>query len=446
MKAYNFIQNYFMKLIPTFLFTFIITVLLSCNTNNNKSFKSKLQEVFPNAKINTIKTEDHFIESYQVILNQFLDHKHPEEGTFKQYIYISHSDYNNPTILVTDGYASHNRTTELSKIFKGNQVIVEYRMYGKSRPDEIPWKYLTNDNATNDYHFIVEKLKSLYKNKWISTGISKGGETALIYKYNFPNDIDVTVPYVAPLINGTEDIRTNDFINTIKNETCRDRIKTFQRAILHKRSDIIPLLKEYATTNEITFNEVPFNEVLEYAVLEFPFSFWQWGDGKCDKIPENNDDINVLFNFLIKNSDITVYSDWGYNYYLPSFYQHMTELGYYGYDLTPVKDLLQVVTSSSNKRFAPKNIDISYNPNYIKKVRNYVENKGNRILYIYGENDPWYACAPIPKKEVDALKMVLPNANHATRIRHFSDEKQKIMYDKLQAWLGNTITIYPLKK
>lgn len=97
-------------------------------------------------------------------------------------------------------------------------------------------KYLTNDNATNDYHFIVEKLKSLYKNKWISTGISKGGETALIYKYNFPNDIDVTVPYVAPLINGTEDIRTNDFINTIKNETCRDRIKTFQRAILHKEA------------------------------------------------------------------------------------------------------------------------------------------------------------------------------------------------------------------
>ncbi|MBL4604514.1 MAG: hypothetical protein JKY02_02275 [Flavobacteriaceae bacterium] len=49
---------------------------------------------------------------------------------------------------------------------------------------------------------------------------------------------------------------------------------------------------------------------------------------------------------------------------------------------------------------------LSYNSNYIKEVREYVENRGDKILYIYGEYDPWGACAPNPKNSVDALKMV----------------------------------------
>ncbi len=451
MKASNFIQNHFMRLTRILFFTLFIAVLFSCNPaknsdNNTTSFKEKLQKIFPTATIDSIKSKDHFTESYQVILPQFLDHKHPEKGTFKQYLYVSHTDYKSPTVLVTDGYASNNRTTELSNVLKANQVIVEYRMYGKSRPDSIPWHYLTNDNATDDYHFIVKKLKALYKNKWISTGISKGGETALIYKHNFPEDIDVVVPYVAPLINSVEDARTNTFINALGDEDCRKKIKAFQRRVLEHRNEILPLLEAYALKNKITFTEVPFNEALEYAVLEFSFAFWQWGVGKCTDIPSATATPKELFNYVLKISGFKIYSDWGYTYYLPSFYQHMKELGYYGYDLTPVVDLLKEVKSSSNQRFAPKNIDLSYNPSYIKKVRDFIENKGHRILYIYGENDPWYACAPKPKPSVDALVMTLKNGSHATRIKHFSKQDQQIIYNKLQTWLGNTVSIYPLKK
>ena len=36
------------------------------------------------------------------------------------------------------------------------------------------------------------------------------------FKSKYPNDVDVAVPYVAPLINGLEDPRTNDLINSNK--------------------------------------------------------------------------------------------------------------------------------------------------------------------------------------------------------------------------------------
>ena len=124
----------------------------------------------------------------------------------------------------------------------------------------------------------------------------------------------------------------------------------------------------------------------------------------------------------------------------------MTELGYYGFDVEPVKDLLKVVLKPTNLRFAPKNVDLTYNPNYINEVRDFVENQGKKILYIYGEFDTWGACAPTPKPHVDALKMILKEGSHKTRIKDFSVEEQQRIYDKLQNWLGYSVTIFPLEK
>ncbi len=432
----------------TIVFIFLAFIGLACKSSKEdikvQNFKTQLQTLFPKAEIDSIASKDHFSESYRVILNQNLNPKNPSEGTFKHYIYVSHSAYDNPTVLITDGYASYNRTSEISKVFKGNQIIVEYRMYGKSRPEPLPWKYLTNDNAIEDYHNLVTKLKTLYKGKWISSGISKGGETTLIYKSKYPNDIDVAVPYVAPMINGLEDQRTNNLINSVGSSECRNKIKKLQRKVLKNRIEALNAFKEIATKNKLNFNEVPHEEALEYAVLEFPFSFWQWRGGNCEEIPSIDAPIKDLVNYIHKAVGIGFYSDKGYKKYLPSFYQHMRELGYYGFDFTPVKDLLKVVTSTSNKRFAPKNVDLTYNSKYIKDVRNYVENKGNNILYIYGAYDPWGACAPTPKPEVDALKMVLANSDHSTRIKHFSKKDQDKMYAKLQSWLGEKTQIYKL--
>lgn len=396
------------------------------------------------AKIDSVKIANHFTGAFELILQQPLDHEKPKLGTFEHHIYVSHSDYNNPTVLVTEGYNARHQTYELSKVLKANQVQVEYRFYGKSRPDSIQWKYLKNDAAVADYHAIVTKLKKIYKKKWLSTGISKGGETVMIYKSKYPKDIDVAVPYVAPLINTQQDKRTTDLINSVGSKECRENIIKFQRAILNNRESVMVELKNYAEEKSISFTKMLIDEALEHAVLEFPFSFWQWGS-KCEDIPNEEASPKELFEYLKKVSGFYLFSDAGIYNYLPSFYQHMTELGYYGYDFTPVKDLLRHVKTTSLVTFAPEKVDLTYNSNYIKEVRNYIENKGNNILYIYGGNDPWGACAPTPKPGVDALKMVLKGGHHGTRIKDFSKEDQQKIYNKLQNWLGEEVKIYPIK-
>jgi hypothetical protein len=397
--------------------------------------EKKLIELFPKAEITAKKNLEGYSESYQLVLEEPLDHKHPEKGTFKHYVYLSHADFNKPMVIETEGYAARYVKNEVSTLLHANQVIVEYRFYGKSRPNPVPWDYLTNDQAVADYHAIVTKLKQLYKGKWISTGISKGGETTLIYKSKYPKDVDVAMPYVAPLINTQEDPRTViHYTQKVGTAECREKVKQFQRALLQNRTALLNEIKEYAVKEKMQFTEVSADEALEYAALEFPFSFWQWG-GKCEDIPSGNASSKELFDYVNKIVGISFYSDEKFFDLLPSYYQHMSELGYYGFDFSPVKDLLTTVKSTSNSRFAPKDVTISYHPEYIKKVRKYVETKGNKILYIYGGYDTWGACSPTPNPDVDALKMVLAGGSHGTRVKDFPKVDQDKIMATLNKWL-----------
>lgn len=420
-------------LILSFIFCFYLS-FAQTGTIAQTDLKKKLIEMFPDAGISEIKNLEGYTESYQLILNEPLDHKHPEKGTFKHYIYLSHCDFNNPMVIETHGYNTGNIKSEVSKLLNANQVAVEYRFYGKSRPNPVQWQYLTNDQAIEDYHNITTKLKELYKGKWISTGISKGGETTLIYKSKYPNDVDVAMPYVAPLINTQEDPRTVEHVKIVGTPECRAKIIRFQRTLLQNREALLKEIKEYAENEKMTFTEVSVEEALEYGTLEFPFSFWQWG-GKCEDIPVEGAAPKELFDYLNKIVGISTYNDQKYFDLLPSYYQHLSELGYYGFDFEPVRDLLKTVKSTSNSRFAPKEVTITYNPKYIKKVRKYVETKGNKILYIYGGSDTWGSCAPTINPSLDALKMVLPGGSHATRVKNFPKEDQEKIIATLNGWL-----------
>ncbi|WP_196890252.1 S28 family serine protease [Aureivirga sp. CE67] len=437
-------------------FYFIITVLLlqSCaikkvSTENAKelTLQEQILKEFPSAKIKAldIASDSHFTEKYEVYISQPLSHENPKEGTLEQRIIVSHADYNKPTLLETSGYWIYDKDRELAKITKGNQIVVEYRYYGKSRPENPNWKYLHNAEAIEDYHRIVTKFKNIYKGKWIASGVSKGGENTLIYRTKYPKDIDVYVPYVAPLIHTTSDKRTDDHINTVGTEECREKVKNFQRMLLEEpmRETLISKSRDYVQNKNWTFNTMSLEEAFEYAVLEYSFSFWQWSTD-CESIPTSTNNVDEVFNHLMKVSGLYFYSDQGADAYLPSNYEHQTVYGYYKLDTSPVKDLLQYAHDPSFMNFIPEEIPVSYDPNYIKKVRNYIEKKGDRVIYIYGEFDTWYACAPNPKKNVDYLMMVLKGAHHGTRIKDFTKEDQDKIYAKLKEWLGDEVAIYPL--
>ena len=86
-------------------------------------------------------------------------------------------------------------------------IFVEYRYFLESTPEPKDWQYLTAENSADDLHAITTAFKNIYSGKWIATGISKGGQTTLLYRTFYPDDVDISIPYVAPLCYGVEDGR-----------------------------------------------------------------------------------------------------------------------------------------------------------------------------------------------------------------------------------------------
>ena len=214
-----------------------------------------------------------------------------------------HRDFDRPTVIVTEGYEgerylSPNYIDELASLFNTNIVVVEYRYFGKSMPKPCNWDYLTVENSLYDLHNVRQTLGKIYNNKWISTGISKGGQTTMFYRSKFPEDVDISVPYVAPLNKSVEDGRHEPFINNVSDKESRTIVQNFQLELLKRKSTLVPMFEEYCNSKGYEFR-LPIAEVFDFSVLEYSFAHWQFGLSLKD-IPTQKASDKELFDYAIK--------------------------------------------------------------------------------------------------------------------------------------------------
>ncbi len=380
--------------------------------------------------IKRIQGNSFFNNTYEIMIRQLLDYKDTTKGYFLQRVFVSDKSPGKPVVFITEGYAASymekaQSINELCPMLNANQICVEHRYFGKSVPEPIDWQYLTVENAANDHHHIVRLFKKYFTGKWISTGISKGGQTALAFRAFFPNDVDATVAYVAPLNFGVEDGRHEPFLEHVGTAGCRERIRSFQKEILKRRPSMIPLLKDYCSSKKFTF-PISMDEVLDFTVLEYSYAFWQWGSS-CKEIPVITASDSILFNHLIKISSPDYFSYEGRAIYVPFFYQAAHELGYYGYDTKPFEGLLSIKTAKGylNRFMAPGKTPVPYDGRTSMLVKNFLEKEATNVILIYGENDPWSASAASVRSKRNNLKIVNPGGCHKTRISSLPENMKK---------------------
>jgi len=377
-----------------------------------------------------------FRESYEVMIEQPLDHRNPGGPKFAQRFFVAHADGTKPVLLETEGYAAGRpRESELVRILGANQVVVEHRFFGRSVPSSLDWKYLTIRQAADDLHRIVAALKTIYPGKWVSSGTSKGGQTTLFYKYFYPGDVDASVPYVAPINIAQEDPRLYHFLRNAGDETVRKRMTDYQIALFSREDEILPLVRRLAERRKWTFS-IGLSEAYEYGVLEYPFAFWQYGTVKPSDIPAPDAPVETLFGHLEKTNAIYYYSDQGKKAFEPFMYQAFTEIGYYNYDITDFKGHMKTLKNPTNLVLCPPGVEIAYNPASMQDVHRFLQYEANHIIYIYGELDPWSATQIELIGRTDAVKIVVRNGYHGSRIKDFSPEQKELFYSSLERWLG----------
>lgn len=388
----------------------------------------------PDIEVKEIKADKNFIEAYEIMITQPIDHNNPDGPKFKEQLFLSHVDKEKPMAIELDGYDVNNRTSELSKILNCNQIMVEHRYFGESVPEPFDWKYLDFKQAAADAHRIIELFKQYYKGKWISTGISKGGSTVIFHRRFYPDDVNVSVAYVGPINRSIEDQRVYEFIKDVSTQECRDNVTDFQFLCFKKRDQLYPMFIKNGEDKKLTYNIVGYEKAYEYSVLEYSFAYWQWGKSDCSKIPDSTSSIEEIFEHLNVNGGFRYFDDTSISSNWPFFYQCYTNYGYYGYDITPFKDYLKYADGHT-PFFIPPGSNPTFDPEPMKDISNWVQTDAKNFIFIYGGNDPWSSTGVCLTGRTNSIKMILPGGSHRTRIKSFSDNDQKLIYSKLEEWL-----------
>ncbi len=384
----------------------------------------------------TRNDERHFSESYVVMFSQPVDHAQPDGATFTQRVFVSHAGYDKLVLLGTEGYSCRgNHGGELQQILGGNQISVEHRFFGESVPEPKDWSCLTVKQSADDLHAIVTAFKGLYPGKWVSSGRSKGGQTALFYKCHYPDDMDAVVAYVAPVNLAQEDPRMARFPQVAGDAATRQKIEAYQLALLQREDEILPLIQKEAEEKNWTF-AMGLVAGYEYGVLEYPYAFWQGGGIDADKIPAPDAPVEDLVSHYQQVGAMYYYSDKGKRYFEPFMYQAFTEIGYYNYDITAFKPYLKALENPTNLTLCPEGVEIAFNPATMYFVNHFLQYQADHVIYIYGELDAWSATQMQLIGRTDALKYIVAGAHHGAGVRSFSPEQQVSFYENMERWLG----------
>jgi len=387
-----------------------------------------------------INNDPLFQSTYEVWFRVPLDHTNPNGAKFPLRAYYSHRSFTRPMVVVIDGYTMYTSSpNELTRILEANQLTIEHRFFSKSRPkDSIPWNYLNIKQAAADAHAVISAFKPHYQNKWVSTGISKSGQATIFHRRFYPGDVDVSVPYVAPLNFSSEDKRVYEFLSKVGTAECRKKIREFQIALFRNKKTLLPMLEGLAKKNNWQFT-MGISRAYDLSVLEYEFSFWQWGFS-CNDIPVANSNPAKLFEHWTEVNPFTFFEEKEIEKVRPFFYQAMTQIGMYGYSIEPFRNYLPDKKNITFEFTLPKGHTVSFDSTAMLDVYRWVRDSGNYMLYLYGETDAWSSTAVDPGNKTNAVKMVCPAGSHTTRIKDFPKPLRDSIYKTLETWLKLPIT------
>lgn len=419
------------------ILSFLIVVVFLSNCNSaNKTLKQQLEELPCVVSVDSIFTDSVFAEQYEVYFEQLIDHNDKKHGSFNQRVIVSHSGFEKPMVAVLEGYYIWNgREVELTRLIKCNQINIEHRFFKDSKPDSIIWEKLTIWQAATDQHKIITALQKIYKQNWLTTGISKGGQATMFHRSFYPNDVIASVPYVAPLNFEREDNRIYEFLNTVGTDYDRKRIYDFQNLCFEHFDELNELLKQKSKEKKWSF-AFGYEKAMQYTILEYSFAFWQWGGYRIDDIPDNSDTVKQLFDHLFGVSGFSFFEDAGVEANRPFFWGALTEMGIYGYKTQPFKKYLGNTTNYTFDFTAPKGTSPKFDKTAMQKVKNYLDNDAENMLFIVGGLDTWGATAYEPSGNNNLARMTLPTGHHGTRIKDFSDENKELIYLLIEEWMG----------
>ncbi|MEZ4814049.1 MAG: S28 family serine protease [Bdellovibrionota bacterium] len=424
------------------LFSILLTAFLvfSVSSAAHANIKEQLDAIEGLTATEVIPSPNPRYRVFDIKFMQPEDHFDPEnQAVFSQRLVLWHRNSDRPMVLQTSGYSIFSRgLSALASEFDANQIQVEHRFFSESVPSSKNWALDNIEQSAADFHRITVALKSIYTAKWVNTGRSKGGMTSVYFRRFYPNDIDATVAHVAPHSFSLEDERyktlVSDHIGGEANAFCRENLLESQKVLLKNKDKIVDRVQG-------DFDLLGSKEIaLEHAVIEMPWSYWQYsGPGAdCSNVPTPTANVDDHINFLFRNNDPSGYSDSDLEGFVPYYFQAATQLGNPATSLENILDLLDFEETFKIGSYVPKDIPAVYDDALaMRDVSQWLKTESERILFVYGEFDPWTGGAyEDVRAEGDNLRLDVAGKNHGAQFIDLKGEAHALAYQKLRTWLN----------
>jgi hypothetical protein len=375
-------------------------------------------------------------------ITQPVDHLRPSTGTFQQRFTVLHRGTDRPTVLHTTGYGvpTYAFRSEPTRLIDGNQLSVEQRFFTPSRPEPADWSKLTIWQAATDHHRIVAALKSIYPQRWISTGASKGGMTSVYHRRFYPDDVDGTVAYVAPqdVVNG-EDSAYDRFFARVGTAQCRAALDAVQVAALQRRTELVARYQAWAAANARTFSVIgSADKAFEFMVNGTTWAFWQYSlESDCVDVPPATASSDDIWAWLDLIYGLDSNTDQGVSPYIPYYFQASYQLGYPDVSLPHLAGLQHYRGQDRAQSYIPRDLVPRFQPLAMLDIDAWVKLLGRRLLFVYGQNDPWGAepFRPGPGTK-DSLTYTAAGWNHGANISRLTAAEAATATAAVQRWAG----------
>ena len=233
----------------------------------------------------------------------------------------------------------------------------------------------------------------------------------------------------------------NRFLAKVGNDPgCRTALKAIQRDALNRRGELGAIAAREAAEKGYTFAIVgSADKSLEIAVIDSYFAFWQYQKQvDCATIPPTGASAAAVYAFYDKVESLNTYSDQELAPYVPYYYQASVQLGspeaYDGY----LRDLLRYPGTDVPQTFVPKSVPL---PHFdylaMPDIDFWVRSQGTRMLFIYGENDPWGAEPfELGFGTRDSCRYFVPGGNHGSKIAHLRADQAAAATATVRRWDG----------
>jgi hypothetical protein len=377
---------------------------------------------------------------------QPVDHDDPQSPTFLQEVSLLHRELSRPMVVFTSGYWDYylDREVELTSLLDGNQVSIEHRYFGTSRPDPADWSKLTIAQMAADQHRIVTSLRTLYGGKFLTAGGSKGGMTAIYYRRFYPDDVDGTVPYVAPISFGAPDTRYVPFLDTLGPMACRQAVRDVATEMLaNRRAAMTTRAQDQATMQGHQYTRIALAPAVESSIFSLEWAFWQYfGVGSCSRVPATTASDDAMFDFLDDISPVSDNADARIGQFDAYYYQAYHQLGYPDGGAAYL-DPYVMFTDADYLNALPTTQPAYDGGTAMTDVDAFVKQDGSRFLFIYGQWDPWTGGQFELGNAADSLRLVQAQGTHGARISRLADADRDAAFAKLEAWTGVTPTLPP---